>query len=714
MCCKNVYMYPIECYKRYTFTASTTVAPHEQKVKIPVQDDKGSESTQLKSKVGRLPKEKEQKLEVIKLKKVPVKPPVPEKEVFTHKADMTRHYNPDLMVHGFHDREDRDIMMLGKIERIFKAEEETVSLSYYEKAERFAVAEKTEAVGWTKPLKTQKEKKDNEQKELVKLKPSEKSGKPEEEPQKIKLKKIPTKPKELEKDVVTHKVEVTKHYDTELTVQKLCDGEDREVLSVQRTEQIRTAELGHMGAPEKIEAEDEKSKWIGTPRTPQGDEFEPDITKKKINILPKKEEKHERVTLKPFQEPQKPDTDENPMAEIEGEARTNAEHTPFMRTETPLRDQHTAATRHREEEDFLLTCPKVTPDVSKDLYEFPLGTNVPKEGRVISSPDNEKQHLVLKHFPEEKPDEAFEEEKKKPVDIKEFSPVPRDDAPKELKEPQLWSNEMTEEAQEEGTEETTSPPRKPSLSRKIAEKENPQKQTDSLKKTIELKKTPSSSKEKVEEEKSYKPTEQLKKVELRKTLSPKVEKPKHKDLESIRVEKEPSAGKVKQFPKTASPDSEVVTLKIVPKKPSAEECSGAEKPSRERIPLGKEVSPRAVQMKKVPTQQEEVVFKEETEDITADEEEEAWGWELVPSEDWEGEGLDGAMETPGPPGSKQGEVKKAMPLELSHPSQMTLLIIVSSTDLQNNTPHVLFYPWLIHQCSHVLCPQVCTPEKSSC
>lgn len=686
MCCKNV------CEKcvslnaiKGVFTDPNTAAPLEQKIKIPVQDDKGSESTQLKSKVSILLQEKEQKMEIIKLKNVPVKPPVPEKEVFTHEAEMTRHYNPDLMVHGLHDREDREIMTLGKIERIFKAEEETILLNYFEKAERIAVAEKTEALGWKRPLKTQKEKepevlnvdtkrivalpKGNEPKELVKPKFSEKPGKPEDEPQKIKSKKVPTKPKGLEKDIVTHKVEVTKHCDTELTAQKLYDREDREVLSVQRTEQIFTAdqeesELGHMGAPEKVEAEDEKSRWTGTPRTPQRDECESDITEKKINILPKKEEKHERVTLKPFEEPQKPDTDENPMAETEGEARTNAEHTPFVRTEMSLRDQNNSATGHREE-DFQLTCPKVTPGVSKDLYEFPLETNVPRDGRVISSPGNEKTPLMLKHFTKEKPDEVFEEEKKKPGDIKESSPVPIDDIPEEVMEPQLWSNEITEEAQEEGTEETTSPPRKPSLSKNIAEK------------TIELKKTSSSSKDRVEEKMSYKPTEQLKKVELRKTLSPKVEKPKHKDLESICVETEPGAGKVKQFPQTVSPsDSEVV-----PKKPSTEDSSGAEKPSREHIPLGKEVSPGAIQMKKVPTpSQEEVVFKEETDDISADEEEEVWSWELVPSEDWECEGLDGVMESPGPPGSKQGEVKKEMPLELPHPSQMTLLIIVSSTD----------------------------------
>lgn len=59
-------------------------------------------------------------------------------------------------------------------------------------------------------------------------------------------------------------------------------------------------------------------------------------------------------------------------------------------------------------------------------------------------------------------------------------------------------------------------------------------------------------------------------------------------------------------------------------------------------------------MKKVATQPEEEVFEEEyeAEEEAEHEEDEAWGWELVPrdsygSEDWEGEGEEGALEVPG-------------------------------------------------------------------
>ncbi|XP_023274269.1 neurofilament medium polypeptide-like, partial [Seriola lalandi dorsalis] len=188
------------------------------------------------------------------------------------------------------------------------------------------------------------------------------------------------------------------------------------------------------------------------------------------------------------------------------------------------------------------------------------------------------------------------------------------------------------------------------------EKELPPKQTEAVKKGVELKKTPSPrvGKDKVEEEKALKPIKQLKKVELKKTPSPKAE-PKPKEMEQVPIEKKPSAEKVKRIPKMVSPkDSiEAVTLKKVPKKPSPQVVSEPEKPGKGRVPLVKEVSPGAVQMKKVPTQPEEEVFEEEGEEMEGEEDEEAWGWELVPQEDWEDEGVDGALETPGMPGGKR-------------------------------------------------------------
>ena len=115
---------------------------------------------------------------------------------------------------------------------------------------------------------------------------------------------------------------------------------------------------------------------------------------------------------------------------------------------------------------------------------------------------------------------------------------------------------------------------------------------------------------------------------------------------------------------------EAVTLKKVPKKPSPQEETTApvepEKTGKAKIPMMKELSPQAVQLRKISTQLEEEVDEEEPE-VEEEEEDEAWGWELVPSEsygseDWEGEEYEeGAVETPGM--TRRGE---RMAAEIDH------------------------------------------------
>lgn len=715
------------------YLLSTTVPPLKQKGKVPVQEAKTPDSPKLKSKFTRIPKEKEPEPEVVKLKKIPVKAPEPEKQVVTHKAQVTRHHDIELTVHGLHDRDDREIITLGRTERVFTAEEETVQFGQFEKAERVEVIEKTEKESWTRTPKPQKEEeseappvekkkitklpKADEQKESVKLKPFDKSGKPEEEPQKIQLKKVPSKPKEPEKEVTTTKADVTRHYDTMQTAQKVQDREDREVATLGRTERSVTAaeepsEVDSVEKPEKPEAEDEKSRWIRTPKAPKDEEPEPDLTKKKIKRLPRNEEEPEVVTLKPFEKAQKPESAEPQGAQKEGGAKAQTEHIPFKRAEKPKRDQPSAAVKRTEDEGVPTASLEVIPDVSKDQTEVPQKKKTDKlqkdgedlaadklrgKPRTISTPDKEKEQVVLKPLskdakPEEKPEPTHEEEKqRKPGDTKIPSRTPRDEIPKEPKEQQLKKVEKTETPKEEEVksevkEPETIPPKKPSppekkdIIQKKEDKEHAPKPTQVLKKGVEIKKTPSPrvGKDK-EEEKVPKPVEQLKKVELKKTPSPKA-----KEVEQVPVEKKPSAEKVKRTPKTVSPkDSiEAITLKKVPKKPSPEVVSEAEKPGKGRVPLVKEVSPGAVQMKKVPTQPEEEVFEEEQEEIEGEEDEEAWGWELVPTEDWEGEGVDGALETPGMPGSKRGETKanrlsQMIPDDPLIPSEMAHLILIT-------------------------------------
>ncbi|KAI4795901.1 hypothetical protein KUCAC02_029582 [Chaenocephalus aceratus] len=788
------------------FTASTTVTALKHKGKIPVQETKTPESPTLKSRVLRGPKEKEP--EVVTLKKVLVKPPEPEKQVVTHKAEVTKLQDVELVVHGLHERDDREIITLGRTERVFTAEEQTAQLGHFEEAERVTVTVKTtEQVGWTRTPKSQKEEepevpkaekkkitklpKADEKTDSTKLKPFEKSGKPEEEPQRIQLKKVPTKPKEPEKEVITQRCEVTRHYDSELSVQKLRHREDRELLTVVRPERVFTAaedspDSGHMEEPEELETEDEKSRWTRTPKAPEEEEPEPDFSKKKIKKLPKKDEEQEAVTLKPFERPKKPEAPEPAKSTEEAEAKTDTERTPYKRVETPQRGQPAAAIKHSEDQPAH-SSPEVPADVGKDqvmLKPFTKPKEKPEEAsealkpkekepevvtlkkvlvkppepekqvvthkaevtklqdvelvvhglherddreiitlgrteRVFTAeeqtaqlghfeeaeradekkdstklkpfeksgtPEEEPQRIQLKKVPtkpkepekevitqrcevtrhydselsvqklrhredrelltvvrpervftaaEDSPDSGHMEEpeeletedeksrearEKKAVDTKVPRLAPSEEAPKDLKKV-----EKTADPQEDDEEEEAAPDRKASPPGK---KDTPQKQADILKKAVELKKThsPRAGKDKVDEDKAVKAIEQLKKAELRKTPSPRVET-------------------------TISPkDSvEAVTLKKTPRKSPPEEA-----PGRGRIPLGKEVSPGAVQMQKVPTQPEEEVFEEEAEVKEGEEEDEAWGWELVPPEDWEGEAVDGERQTPGMPGARRG------------------------------------------------------------
>lgn len=681
----------------------------KQKGKIPVQEAKTPESPKQKSKFTRVLKEKEAEPEVIKLKKVAVKPPEPEKEVVTHTAEVTRHCDQELTVHGLHDREDREIIMLGRTERVFTAEEQTVSLAHFEEAERVIIEQKAEKEGWKRLPKSQKEQepeepsvdkkkitklpKTDKQQESVELKPFEKPEKSEEEPQKIKLKKVPTKPKEPEK---AHKAAVMQHHGTELSVHALHDRDDQEIITPWRTERVfkaqeEASELGLKEKPESLVAEDEKTKWARTLKVPKDEESQPDFAKKKIKKLPTGQEEPETVTLKPFQKPEKAEAAVPPKPAKENEATKDTELTPIKRCEMPQRDQPTAVVRHRNDEETPSLSATATPAVSEDQEEVPQRQKVEPtaadklrtQPKIISSPDEEQEQVTLKPFAkapkdEEKPTKAAEEEKKKPVDTKALSRTPRDQTPKELKEQELRKVEKTATPKKESEkpqkeEEPVIPSKKPTPpgKKEAATQKEPQneipskkpsppgkkevtplKEPDTMKKGVELKKSPSQrvGKEKVEEEKALpKAVDQLKRVELKKTEL-------QKELEQVPVEKKPSVEKVKKSPKTVSPkDSiEAVSLKKVLKKPTPEEETAAQ-PGK--IPLSKEVSPGAVQMKKVPTQPLEEVFEKEGEVMEGEEEEEAWGWELVPTEDWEGEGVDGMLETPGMPGGKRGEAK---------------------------------------------------------
>lgn len=142
--------------------------------------------------------------------------------------------------------------------------------------------------------------------------------------------------------------------------------------------------------------------------------------------------------------------------------------------------------------------------------------------------------------------------------------------------------------------------------------------------------------------------------ELKKALSPKADIAKPKPTESIPMERKPSA----KLPKKLSPKDSIesVTLKKVQKKISPKEETTTQKTEEVRAVM-KEMSPSALLLQKNPTQQEEEVSECERE-VEHDDEEETWGWELTPRDSYGSENFDdlledGAVETPGM-GDKRG------------------------------------------------------------
>lgn len=192
---------------------------------------------------------------------------------------------------------------------------------------------------------------------------------------------------------------------------------------------------------------------------------------------------------------------------------------------------------------------------------------------------------------------------------------------------------------------------------------------------------------------SLKPVEHMKTCAELEKISPKVEKPKEekpslttvtKAKESPKEECEISVPKKSGSLPGISMEEEEISLKPVELVKRAEEVkmtlspraepipllkksnataseqkkASQEHSEKEKLPLIKELSPGAVQLQKIPTQEEEEVLKEFEDE--KEEEEETWGWEVVSSEVYEAGKFDttmenGAIETPGGTGDKIGE-----------------------------------------------------------
>lgn len=510
----------------------------------------------------------------------------------------------------------------------------------------------------------------------------------DEEFETVKLKKIPSvKPKDGEEEEKPQRVTKTTVFNIEETVTK---GEiieisvatrrpAAEITPRQKAEVVKKPEIFESRKLEEKEAE--KSTWVRqklspkevkpdekialkkSPKEPKQEESEPPTAAlKKVQRLPVDEMKPEEVKLKPFKKPAVP---EEPEAE---KKKPDRDIPPFQKgeripiEETKHKDQQRKPEKAPPDEKELQAKVPRPADKKKSPETALEEAKAPAKITKIPTQEQEMESVRLKPIsvpskvtgePEKKP---LQEKETKAVDDKHLHRKVSDEKPKE-QEPGLKHKkaEIPEapEKKPEKTLEVETVPEEEKVRALLPSAKKPE-ETSEVPKPLQLKKGVIS-KLKVEKEEVVllSPVEQLKKVQLKKTPSPKVKKP--KEAEPISVEKIPGLDKLKKVPKTDTPkepaeDMEKVLKKSLPEK----KITPPEKLDKEKIPIVKEVSPGAVQMKKISTRPEEEVFEEEfgVEEEAVQEEEEVWGWELVPeesygSEDWEGEGEDSALQVPG-------------------------------------------------------------------
>lgn len=501
----------------------------------------------------------------------------------------------------------------------------------------------------------------------------------EEEFETVKLKKIPSvKPKEGEEEEKPQRVTQTTVFNIEETVTKeeaiemsvVTRRPAEDITPRQKVETVKKPQI--FEAKEVEEKEPQKSTWARqklspeeavpdkkialkiSPKEPKQEEIEPpSVALKKVQRLPVDEVKPEEVKLKPFKKPAALDE-----PETEKKEKPDRDITPFQKgeripQEVKVKEQERKPEKPAPEErepQAKLTKPAEKKKSAEKAVEE---AKAPTEIKKIPKKEEESESVRLKPLSvplkvagetEKKPPE---EKEKKPADDYQLHRRVPDEKPKE-QEPELKQKtpevpEALEKKPEKTTEVVTIPEEKKPAPPPSVKKP---KKTPEEPKPLQLKKGVISKLKDEKEEVLLKPVEQLKKVQLKKTPSPKVEKP--IEAKTISGEKMPV---LKKVPKMDSPQENAEAMRKSLKKASPEETK-TQPVEKEKIPLVKEVSPGAVQMKKIATQPEEEVCEEEfgEEEKSVQEEEEAWGWELVPQEgyeDWQGEGEDGALEVPG-------------------------------------------------------------------
>lgn len=471
-----------------------------------------------------------------------------------------------------------------------------------------------------------------EQQEVVKLKkvPSVQPKDPEKEekPQTVTKTTVFTMEEMVQREEAIEVSLVTRTTVQEKTPQERAEvGRRPDVVQALEEEKEAPSEAWNRQKPVPTEEKpEEKFTLKKVSKTPKEAEPSPPSTAlKKVKKLPSEEVTSEAVKLKPFDKPTKPAED------IKGEKeKPDRDAKSFQRGEKIPRELQ-AKEPQKKPGEGLGEATEPPPTVPKPSEKKKSAEKEPEEPKAPSKikkiPPKEPEMESVKLKPISKPFKETAEPEKKPAEEIHKKPVhellrhrttPEEKAKEletETKPKKAEISQASEQEVEEAKEKEAPPAAKKVSSVSVVKKPE---QVPEEPKPLQLKKGLVSKPQEEKEEVVLKPLQELKKVQLKKTPSPKTVSPK----ESI----------------------EAVTLKKVPKKPSPEE---------KKVPVGKEVSPGAVQLRKVATQPEEEVFQEEF--SVADEEaeqgeDEAWGWELVPQEldqDWEGEGEEGAVEVPG-------------------------------------------------------------------
>lgn len=510
----------------------------------------------------------------------------------------------------------------------------------------------------------------------------------EEEFETVKLKKIPSvKPKDSEEDkpqrvtkttVLNIEETVTKEEVIEISVATRRPA--AEITPRQKVEVVTKPEIFEFREPEVKEAE--KSTWARqkpspkevkpdenialkkSPKEPKQEEPEPPtVALKKIQRLPVDEIKPEEVKLKPFK---KSAIHEEP--EAEKKEKPDRDMRLFQKGEKVPKEEPKVKEQQRKpeksppgKEEPQAKVPKPA-DKKKSPESVLEKAKEPAEIKKISTEEQEIESIKLK--PISVPSKVDGEAEKKPIEEKDTKAM--DDKqphrriiiekPKEQEPGTKQRKDEIPEAAEKKPEkmpETETVPKEEKVHTLPASIKKPEK-TPEEPKPLQQKKGVISKLKAEKEEVVLTPVEQLKKGQLKKTPSPKVEKP--KEAQPISIEKIPGLDKLKKVPTTDTPKESAEAMKKILKKslPAEEKIAPPDKLDKEKIPVVKEVSPGAVQMRKIATRPEEQVFEEEfgVEKEAVQEEEEVWGWELVPqesygSEDWEAEREDGALEVPG-------------------------------------------------------------------